>query len=65
MRWFGRKVQEDPLTVDIKLAGEIQEETISERQVQKWFFYLLSGLNRSYMPTLKRRKGFCYSENEA
>ena len=64
VRWFWRTVQMDPLTVDVRCAGEIEEEAISEREVQKWFFYLLSGLSRSYVPTLKRPRGFCYAESE-
>jgi hypothetical protein len=63
VRWFWRVAHGDPLSVDIKLTAEVQEETISEREVEKWFFYLLSGLNHSYMPTLEHLKNICY-ENE-
>lgn len=62
VRWFWRTFHVEPLTVDIKLAVEIREETISEQEVQGWFFYLLSGLSRCYLPSLGCRAG--YGEGE-
>lgn len=64
VRWIYRLAELDPLAVETKFVGEIQEETVSEQEVQRWFFYLLSGMSRSYMPTVKRLKGFCYAESE-
>jgi hypothetical protein len=57
LRWIYRLAETDPLAVKIKFVGEIQEETVSEQEVQRWFFYLLSGLSRSYVPALKPLKG--------
>jgi hypothetical protein len=54
-RWIYRMIFREPLRVDVKLAGEI-EEAVSENEVRRWFFYLLSGLSRSYTPPLKNAK---------
>jgi len=36
--------------VDIRLAFEIRPDEATERDVEKWFVYLLSGLKQAFMP---------------
>jgi hypothetical protein len=50
VRWAYRLAEIEPITITNKLVQEIHEDTVSPEQVRKWFFYLLSGLDRSYAP---------------
>jgi hypothetical protein len=45
-----------PCRVQIPYACEIPDQPFSEEEVKKWFFYLLSGLQRSHMPSRQLAK---------
>jgi hypothetical protein len=53
VRWFHRAAGTGPLSVVIKYRGLIYDELVSDEEVKRWFFYLLSGLHRSHRPSLK------------
>jgi hypothetical protein len=51
VRWMHRIADIEPVTITVKLAHEFQDLGVSVEQVREWFKYLLSGLDRSYMPS--------------
>lgn len=51
VRWVHRLADIEPVTITVKLEHEFQEVRVSIEQVREWFKYLVSGLDRSYMPT--------------
>jgi hypothetical protein len=55
IRWAYRLVEIEPMTVTVKLLHEISDEQISAEQVREWFFYLISGFDRTHAPNLRQR----------
>jgi hypothetical protein len=53
VRWVHRLADIEPVTITVKLVHEFQEVRVSAEQVRVWFKYLISGLDRSYMPSFK------------
>jgi len=51
VRWVHRLADIEPVTITVKLVHEFQEINVSVDQVREWFKYLVSGLDRSYMPS--------------
>lgn len=56
VRWIYRLAEVEPLSVNVKFNCELPFDDISEQEVQQWFFYLLSGLSRTYTPSFQHRK---------
>jgi hypothetical protein len=54
VRWAYRLADIEPITVNVKLIHEIHDDRISAEQVREWFFYLISGLNRSHAPSFRQ-----------
>ncbi|HTC64598.1 MAG TPA: hypothetical protein VK709_17290 [Candidatus Saccharimonadales bacterium] len=52
VRWVHRLADIEPVKINVKLVHEFQEIRVSVEQVQEWFKYLISGLARSYTPSL-------------
>jgi hypothetical protein len=51
LRWAYRLVEVEPMSIAVKQVYELQDDHISAAQVRRWFFYLISGFDRSYAPT--------------
>jgi len=51
VRWVHRLADIEPVTVTIKLVHEFKEINVSIEQVREWFKYLISRLDRAYMPS--------------
>jgi len=51
VRWTRRLANIEPVTITVKLVHEFQDIRVSVEQVREWFKYLLSGMDRSYMPS--------------
>ncbi len=51
VRWVHRLADIEPVTITVKLVHEFQEFHVSVEQVREWFKYLVSGLDRSYIPS--------------
>ena len=50
IRWIHRLANIEPVTITVKLVHEFQDLSVSVEQVGEWFKYLVSGLDRSYVP---------------
>jgi hypothetical protein len=57
-RWVYRLAEVEPLSVTFKFSCELQEEDASEEEIKRCFYYLLSGLSRSYTPAFRPSKDF-------
>jgi hypothetical protein len=55
--WFRQLARLEPLTVNIKFACDLEGDDASAEEIRRCFFYLLSGLSRSYIPSFKTRDG--------
>jgi hypothetical protein len=53
IRWIQRLANIEPVTITVKLVHEFQEVRVSADQVRGWFKYLISGLDRSHLPSFK------------
>ena len=51
LRWAHRLADTEPVTINVKLVHEFREVRVSAEQVREWFMYLVSGMNRSHMPS--------------
>lgn len=51
LRWACRLAETEPVTINVKLVHEFRELRVSVEQVREWFMYLVSGMNRSHMPS--------------
>ena len=51
VRWAHRLANIDPVTITVKLMHEFQDIRVSVEQVREWFKYLVSGMDRSHMPS--------------
>jgi hypothetical protein len=51
-RWIYRITELEPVTMSVRFSCQLEKEEVSEQEVQRWFVYLLSGLRRSYIPSL-------------
>jgi hypothetical protein len=54
VRWAYRLAEIEPMTVTVRLIHEIHDDRISADQVREWFFYLISGLDRSHAPSFRQ-----------
>ena len=52
-RWIYWFAELEPLSVNLKFTCELQEEGVSAEEVKRCFYYLLSGLSRSYTPSFR------------
>jgi hypothetical protein len=52
VRWVHRLADVEPVSINVRLIHEFRDIRVSVEQVQEWFKYLISGLDRSYMPSL-------------
>ena len=50
--WLFRLLDVPPCRVHVPYAYMVNENIVSEQEVKRWFFFLLSGLDRQYAPTL-------------
>jgi hypothetical protein len=57
LQWLYRLAEVEPLSVTLKFSFEIQEDDASEERIKQYFFYLLSGFSRSYIPSFQPRNG--------
>ena len=55
-RWICRFAELEPLSVNLKFTCALQEEDVSGEELKRCFYYLLSGLSRSYIPSFRFRK---------
>jgi hypothetical protein len=53
LRWVYRLADIEPVTITVKLVHEFQDVCVSVEQVREWFKYLVSGLDRSCMPSFE------------
>jgi hypothetical protein len=51
VRWVHRLADIEPVSITVRLVHEFQEIRVSIEQVREWFKYLVSRLDRSYMPS--------------
>jgi hypothetical protein len=51
VRWAHRIANIEPVTINVKLSHEFQGVCVSVEQVREWFKYLVSGMDRSHMPS--------------
>jgi hypothetical protein len=51
VRWAHRLANIDPVTITVKLIHEFHDLSVSVEQVREWFKYLVSGMDRSHMPS--------------
>jgi hypothetical protein len=51
VRWAHRLAEIEPITINVKLVHEFKDLRISAEQVQQWFMYVISGFDRSHIPT--------------
>jgi hypothetical protein len=51
VRWAHRIANIEPVTINVKLVHEFQGVCVSVEQVREWFKYLVSGMDRSHMPS--------------
>jgi hypothetical protein len=52
-RWIYRLAGMEPVSVNIKLSCELPAEGVSGEEIKRCFYYLLSGLSRSYIPSFQ------------
>jgi len=53
LRWVHWLVDLEPLSINVKLTCELQEEGLSDDEIKRCFFYLLSGFSSSYTPSFR------------
>ena len=51
VRWAHRLANIDPVTITVKLRYEFHDISVSVEQVREWFKYLVSGMDRSHVPS--------------
>ena len=51
VRWAHRLANIDPVTITVKLMHEFHDISVSVEQVREWFKYLVSGMDRSHVPS--------------
>jgi len=51
VRWAYRLAEIEPVSITVKLIHEVRDDHVSAQQVREWFFYLISGLDRSHAPS--------------
>jgi hypothetical protein len=51
VRWLHRLADIEPVVINVRLVHEFQDPSVPVEQVRKWFMYLVSGMERSYMPS--------------
>ena len=51
VRWTHRLVNIEPVTITVKLVHEFRDVRASVEQVRQWFKYLVSGMDRSHIPS--------------
>jgi hypothetical protein len=56
LRWVYRLAEMEPVSVNIRFTREFDEDEVSGEEIKRWFYYLLSGLDRSYFPLLSTPK---------
>jgi hypothetical protein len=54
VRWAYRLAEIEPISINVKLIHEIHDDRVSAEQVREWFFYLISGLDRSHVPSFRQ-----------
>jgi hypothetical protein len=54
VRWAYRLAEIEPMSITVRLIHEIHDDHVSAEQVREWFFYLISGLNRSHAPSFRK-----------
>jgi hypothetical protein len=54
VRWAYRLVEVEPMSITVKLIHELQNDRVSADEVRQWFFYLISGFDRSYTPKFRQ-----------
>jgi hypothetical protein len=52
-RWVNWFVDLEPLSVSVKCTCTLEEEDVSEEEIKRCFFYLLSGFGSSYIPSFR------------
>ena len=51
LRWIYRLAEVEPLSINFKYSCELEGDTASLEEIERCFYFLLSGLNRRYMPS--------------
>lgn len=54
VRWAYRLAEIEPMSITVRLIHEIHDDHVSAEQVREWFFYLISGLDRSHAPSFRQ-----------
>jgi hypothetical protein len=54
VRWAYRLAEIEPMSITVRLIHEIHDDHVSAEQVREWFFYLISGLDRSHAPSFRK-----------
>jgi hypothetical protein len=54
VRWAYRLIEAEPMSLTVKLIHEVQDDRVSADEIRQWFFYLISGFQRSYAPAFRQ-----------
>jgi hypothetical protein len=55
--WLFRLLNVPPCSVNVPYSYQVNENTVSAHEVKRWFFFLLSDLDRKYAPELPYAAG--------
>ena len=53
LRWIYRLAEVEPLSINFKYSCALERDTASLEEIERCFYFLLSGLNRRYMPSFR------------
>jgi len=56
LRWVYKLADVEPLSVNFKYSCEIKEQDASLEEIERCFYFLLSGLDRKYTPSFRLSK---------
>ncbi len=56
LRWIYRLAEVEPLSINFKYSCELEGDTASPEEIERCFYFLLSGLNRRYVPSFRISK---------
>lgn len=51
LRWVYDAARVESVVTEIKFASQIEHLNVATSEVERWFFYLLSGLRRAFAPS--------------
>jgi hypothetical protein len=56
LRWIYRVAEVEPLSIDFKYSCELESDNASLEEIEQCFYFLLSGLDRRYIPSFRFSK---------